>query len=164
MAVVSEKRTVGFTGGANPTWDVANGLAYALGLWANVSILEAALVYTGGDALYNSVTKGAVLSKDANDQMSAVALHLKTTFGDAKAAVYYGTQTLTHSKKNGAVDKNNVAKDIDDVGTTYGLHLGYSYQGVTFVGEAINTSRSYDGQTIENETYVSIGALTSFRS
>ncbi|MFK7823245.1 MAG: hypothetical protein AB8G05_03755 [Oligoflexales bacterium] len=164
FALISEKRTVNYIGGDNPTWDVANGLAYSLGVWANISFLEATFVYTGGDALYDSVTQGAVMSKKKNDQMSAFATYLKASFGDVKAALYLGMQTLSHSKKNGATDKDGNSKTIDDVGTTYGIHLGYDWKELTFAGEAINTTRAYDGQTIENDTYFSIGALTSFSS
>ena len=160
LAVVSEKRNTG----SAPDYKLASGLAYSLGIWANISIIELALAYTGGDALYDSVTTGAQITKEENDQMSALAAHIKANFGDAHASIYYGMQTLTHSKKNGAVDKNDNPKNIDDVGTTMGIHIGYDYHGATFIGEAVSTTRMYDGEKVEIDTYFSIGASTSFSS
>jgi hypothetical protein len=158
IAVVSEKRTYGWTKEA-PTWDVANTMGYSLALTANVAMIEAALVYTGGDALYDNVVQGAAINKDQNDKMSGVALNVMASFDDLSVGLYYGMETLTRDKKNTGSDK-----DMDDVGTTIGLSAGYAWKGVTWTGEIATTTRAYDGETIRDDMYGAIGAMTSFKS
>ena len=155
FAVVSEKRTYGAAGAT----DVANVMGYALALKANVAMIDAVLVYTGGDAIYSRVVTGASLNKDQNDTMSALALNVQANFDDLNVGVYYGMETLTHLKKN-----TGFTEDKEDVGQTMALHVGYAWNGVTWTGEVASTTRTYDDQTVRDEMFATIGAMTSFKS
>lgn len=158
LGLVNEKRTYNFDAAAG-TWDVAPAMAYSAAFTASVAMVDAVLVYTGGDALYDNVSQGATLTKDQNDKMSAFALNVSASLGQASVGVYYGTETLTHDMKNKAL-----AKNIDDVGTSMGLSVGYDWHGVTWTAEAVNTTRTFDGQTVRDDMYGAIGAMTSFKS
>ena len=155
LAVVSEKRNYDGADGRK----TADAMGYSLALKANVAMIDAALVYTGGDALYEKVARGASINKDQNDTLSAIALNVQANLDDLNLGVYYGMETMTHNKKNTAFDK-----DKDDVGTTMALHVVYAWNGVTWTGEIANTTRKYDSQTVRDEMFGTIGAMTSFKS
>lgn len=158
LGVVSEKRTYGFDE-TTGSYEVADTMGYSLALTASVAMIDAALVYTGGDALYETVAQGAAINKDQNDELSAIAVNVMASFDQLTVGLYYGMETLTHLKKN-----TGGTKDMEDVGTTIGLSAGYDWSGVTWTAEVANTTRTYDSKTIRDDMYAAIGAMTSFKS
>ena len=149
----SEKYNPTVVDGATVAGDKYSVMTYSVSATAKISKVDAAVVYTGGDA----VNAGGILTKDNKDTVSALALHLSADVAMVNLGFYYGMTTLTKVKDNYGAEK-----DVDDKNTTMGIGVGYNFNDVDYRLEYAADSMESDGTKLGKVNYIGLSATAEF--
>jgi hypothetical protein len=138
---------------------------YGVGLGANLPGFKANLTHARGAPLYKKGTRLAKVNKAENESVEGSNLWLETQAWGVHFGGFYGMETGKLSQKEGRTDKTGaVAKNVDEIATGYGVHVGYDWNDVELIFEYGTENLAYDGIEVSNKDYIGVAANLNWAS